>query len=62
MEIHDILISAVEMAKRFKARTGYIPEGFIAGLKKDFPDGVPSQLVDDLVREYEDGGNAAQLA
>ena len=52
VEVHDILITPVEMAKRFKARAGFIPDGFIASLKKEFPDGVPSQLVDDLVREY----------
>lgn len=52
VEVHDILITPVEMAKRFKARTGFIPDGFIASLKKEFPDGVPSQLVDDLVTEY----------
>lgn len=52
VEVHDILITPVEMAKRFKARAGFIPYGFIASLKKEFPDGVPSQLVDDLVTEY----------
>lgn len=58
VEVHDILISPVEMAKRFKARAGFIPDGFIAGLKKEFPDGVPAQLVDDLVREYMDGSES----
>lgn len=62
VEVHDILISPVEMAKRFKARAGYLPDGFIANLKAEYPDGVPSQIVDDLVREYEDGMNAARLA
>lgn len=62
VEVHDINISAVEMAKRFKARTGFIPEGFIAGLKKDYPEGVPSRLVDELVAEYTDGTNAAKMA
>ena len=52
VEVHDILITPVEMAKRFKARAGFIPDGFIASLKKEFPDGVPSQLIDDLVTEY----------
>ena len=52
VEVHDIHITPVEMAKRFKARAGFIPDGFIASLKKEFPDGVPSQLVDDLVTEY----------
>ena len=62
VEVHDILISAVEMAKRFKARAGYLPDGFIASLKKEYPDGVPAQLVDDLVAEYTSGTNAAKLA
>lgn len=62
VEVHDILISAVEMAKRFKARTGFLPEGFIASIKKGFPEGVPAQLVDDLVKEYEDGKTAEKLA
>lgn len=62
VEVHDINISAVEMAKRFKARTGFIPEGFIAGLKKEYPDGVPSRLVDELVAEYTGGSNAAKMA
>lgn len=62
VEVHDILISAVEMAKRFKARAGYLPDGFIASLKKEYPDGVPAQLVDDLVAEYTGGTNAAKLA
>ena len=52
VEVHDILITPVEMAKRFKARAGFIPDGFIASLKKEFPVGVPSQLVDDMVTEY----------
>ena len=62
VEVHDIYISPVEMAKRFKARTGFIPEGFIASLKKEWPDGVPSQLVDDYVAEYTDGSDAVKLA
>ena len=62
VEVHDILISAVEMAKRFKARAGYLPDGFIASLKKEYPDGVPAQLADDLVAEYTSGANAAKLA
>ena len=62
VEVHDILITPVEMAKRFKARTGFIPDGFIAGLKKEYPDGVPSRLVDELVAEYTDGTNAAKMA
>lgn len=62
VEVHDILISAVEMAKRFKARAGYLPDGFIASLKAEYPEGVPAQLADDLVAEYTGGANAARLA
>ncbi len=54
---HEILITAVETAKRFKARTGCIPEGFISKLKKEFPEGVPASMVDELVYEYEDSVN-----
>ena len=61
VEVHDILISAVEMAKRFKARAGYLPDGFIAYLRKEYPDGVPAQIVDDLVAEYS-GMSAAKMA
>lgn len=61
VEVHDILISAVEMAKRFKARAGYLPDGFIAYLKKEYPDGVPAQMVDDLVAEH-DGMTAEKMA
>lgn len=61
VEVHDILISTVEMAKRFKARAGYLPDGFISYLKKEYPDGVPAQMVDDLVAEY-DGVTAEKMA
>ena len=59
VEVHDILITPVEMAKRFKARAGFVPDGFIASLKRDYPEGIPSQLVDDLVAEYMDGSASA---
>ena len=62
VEVHDIFISAVEAAKRFKARAGYIPDGFIARIKAEYPDGLPSRLVDDLVQEYTGGTESAQLA
>lgn len=61
VEVHDIFISAVEMAKRFKARAGFIPDGFIARLKTEFPEGIPSRLVDDLVAEYT-ADTAAKMA
>ena len=62
VEVHDIFISAVEAAKRFKARAGYIPDGFIARIKTEYPAGVPSKLVDDLVMEYTGGADSAQFA
>ena len=62
VEVHDIFISAVEAAKRFKARAGYIPDGFIARIKTEYPEGLPSKLVDDLVLEYTGGADSAQLA
>jgi hypothetical protein len=49
---HEILISATEMAKRIKPELGYVPEGFIERLKAAYPEGVPSNLLDDLVNEY----------
>lgn len=62
VEVHDIFISAVEAAKRFKARAGYIPDGFIARIKTEYPEGLPSKLIDDLVQEYSSGIDSAQLA
>jgi hypothetical protein len=47
---HEILISAVEMAKRVKAILGYVPEGFVSRLKQEYPEGVPAQVIDDLVQ------------
>jgi hypothetical protein len=50
---HEILISATEAAKRVKPKLGYVPEGFIEWLKTIYPEGVPSNLLDDLASEYE---------
>jgi len=52
IHIHEILISATEMAKRIKPELGYVPNGFIERLKAEYPDGVPSNLLDDLIQEY----------
>jgi hypothetical protein len=49
---HEILISATEMAKRIKTKLGYVPEGFIEWLKKVYPEGTPSSLLDDLANKY----------
>ena len=50
---HEILISATEAAKRVKPKLGYVPEGFIEWLQTIYPEGVPSNLLDDLTNEYE---------
>jgi hypothetical protein len=47
---HEIIISAVEAAKRLKAATGEVPEGFIDGLREQYPEGVPARVVDDLIQ------------
>jgi hypothetical protein len=54
---HEITISAVEAAKRVKARCGTVPEGFIKTLREQYPEGVPVRAVDDLIkaREARDG-------
>nr|DAX18455.1 MAG TPA: transposase [Caudoviricetes sp.] len=52
VEVHDILISGVEAAKRVKARLGYVPDGFIARMQTEFNNAVPSSLIDDLAAEY----------
>lgn len=59
VEIHDILISGVEAAKRVKARLGYVPDGFIARMQAEFNNAVPSSLIDDLAAEYTAGADQA---
>jgi hypothetical protein len=39
------------MAKRIKPKLGFVPEGFINRLKREYPEGVPSNLLDDFVKE-----------
>jgi hypothetical protein len=48
---HDISISALEAVKRVKARAGWIPEGYLARIKAEYPNGVPVGVVDDLAQE-----------
>jgi hypothetical protein len=48
---YDIKISPIEAVKRIKARTGFAPEGYLDTLKRDYPEGVPSAVVDDLAAE-----------
>jgi hypothetical protein len=52
VRVSEILISATEAAKRYKAETGSIPEGFITQLKSQFPDGVPTTAVNALIAEW----------
>lgn len=56
---HEILISAVEMAKRVKGFLGYVPEGLVARLKQAYPAGVPVSMVDEVVAEERQGNEAA---
>jgi hypothetical protein len=48
---HEILISATEMAKRVRPELGYVPEGFIDRLQREYPEGVPANLVNDFIDE-----------
>jgi transposase InsO family protein len=47
---HEIIISAVEAAKRIKADCGSVPEGFINELKQKYPEGITTRIVDDLIK------------
>jgi hypothetical protein len=47
---HEIIISAVEAAKRIKAECGSVPEGFISELKQKYPEGITTRIVDDLIK------------
>jgi hypothetical protein len=47
---HEIIISAVEAAKRIKAECGGVPEGFINEMRAQYPEGIPTRIVDDLIR------------
>jgi hypothetical protein len=49
---HEIIISAVEAAKRVKARCGEVPEGFINTLREQYPEGVPTRAVDDFIKAH----------
>ncbi len=59
---HDILVSAIEAAKRVRSRLGYVPEGFVEVMRKDYPDGVPASIIDDIAHEYETGDGFAALS
>jgi hypothetical protein len=52
---HEIIISAVEAAKRVKAECGEVPDGFINALREHYPEGVPARIVDELIKERKPG-------
>jgi hypothetical protein len=60
VKVSEILISATEAAKRYKAETGNIPEGFILQLKSKFPDGVPTTFVNTLAAEWKEKNKPAR--
>jgi hypothetical protein len=47
---HEIIIGAVEAAKRFRAECGEVPDGFIDGLREQYPEGIPVRAVDELIK------------
>jgi hypothetical protein len=47
---HEIIISAVEAAKRVRAERGEVPEGFINALREQYPEGIPARIVDDFIK------------
>jgi hypothetical protein len=60
VKVSEILISATEAAKRYKAATGEIPEGFISQLKAQYKDGVPTTAVNALVAEWKERNKPAR--
>jgi len=60
VQIHDIRISHFEAAKQVKARNGWIDETFIGRMKKEYPEGVPSSLVDDIAHDEAGADSAAK--
>ena len=60
VEIFDPLVTAFDAARRVKAQNGWIDESFIDRMKKEFPEGVPSSLIDDIAHEEDSAGSVAQ--
>jgi hypothetical protein len=60
VRVSEILISATEAAKRYRAETGGVPEGFIGQLRKEYPDGVPTTFVNRLIEKQKAGAEAAR--
>jgi hypothetical protein len=56
---HEILISAVEAAKRVKGILGYVPEGLVKRLQREYPAWVPVHVVDEVVEAARQGTKAA---
>ncbi|MDR2924187.1 MAG: transposase, partial [Treponema sp.] len=61
VQVHEILISHFEAARQVKARNGWLDDGFISRMKKEYPEGVPSSLVDDIAHD-EAGADSAALS
>jgi hypothetical protein len=61
IEVHDILISHFEAARQVKARNGWVDDGFISRMKKEYPEGVPSSLIDDIAHD-EAGADSAAIS
>jgi hypothetical protein len=47
---HEIIISAVEAAKRVNAECGEVPDGFINDVREQYPEGIPARVVDDVIK------------
>jgi hypothetical protein len=69
VRVSEILISATEAAKRYRAETGELPDGFITRLREKYPGGVPTTAVNALIAEWKaehrperDFGAAAVIA
>ena len=55
VRVSEILISATEAAKRYRAETGDVPDGFIPQLRKEYPEGVPTTAANALIAEWKAG-------
>ncbi|MCL2608649.1 MAG: transposase [Treponema sp.] len=48
---HEIIVSAVEAAKRVKAELGHVPEGFVDEMRERHPEGVPVRIVNEYIKD-----------
>jgi hypothetical protein len=60
VRVSEILISATEAAKRCRAETGGVPEGFISQLRKQYPEGVSTTFVNALIAKRKAGDRPAR--